>query len=39
MDTIIKEVRGAVSNWEEVAVNIGIPLAQRRLMEAAFNLG
>jgi serine/threonine-protein kinase HipA len=39
MDTIIKEVQGAVSNWEEVAVNIGIPSAQRRLMEAAFNLG
>lgn len=38
MNTIIEEVQEAVSNWDEVAVNIGIPSAQRRLMEAAFNL-
>src|SRR5690625_1420946 len=38
MDTIIEEVQEAVSKWEEVATNIGIPSAQRRLMEAAFNL-
>jgi serine/threonine-protein kinase HipA len=38
MNTIIEEVQEAVSHWEEVAVNIGIPSAQRRLMESAFNL-
>lgn len=38
MDTIIEEIQEAVSNWEELATNIGIPSAQRRLMEAAFNL-
>ena len=37
MDAIIEEVTETVSNWEEVAVNIGIPSAQRRLMAAAFN--
>lgn len=37
MDTIIKEIQEAVSKWEELAANIGIPSAQRRLMEAAFN--
>jgi len=38
MDTIIEQVKEAVSNWDEVAANIGIPSAQRRLMGAAFNL-
>jgi len=38
MNTIIEEVQEAVSNWEEVAANIGIPSIQRRLMESAFNL-
>jgi serine/threonine-protein kinase HipA len=38
MNTIIEEVQEAVSNWEEMATNIGIPSAQLRLMEAAFNL-
>ena len=37
MDAIIEEVTETVSNWEEVAVNIGIPSAQRRLMATAFN--
>lgn len=38
MDIIIEEVQEAVSKWEELAANIGVPSAQRRLMEAAFNL-
>jgi serine/threonine-protein kinase HipA len=38
MDTIIEEVLISVSKWEEIAANIGIPSAQIRLMEAAFNL-
>ncbi|MGM0587265.1 MAG: type II toxin-antitoxin system HipA family toxin [Bacteroidota bacterium] len=38
MDTIIEEVQDAVSNWEEVAINVGVPSAQRRIMEAAFNV-
>lgn len=38
MDTIIEEVQERVSKWEEIATNIGIPLVQRRLMEAAFNV-
>jgi len=37
MDTIIEEVQDAVSKWEDIAVNIGIPSVQRRLMESAFN--
>jgi len=38
MDAIIEKVQEVVSNWDEVAANIGIPSAQRRLMEAAFNV-
>jgi len=38
MDTVIEEVLSAVSNWKELAKNIGIPSAQIRLMEAAFHL-
>lgn len=38
MDIIIEEVQETVSKWEELAANIGVPSAQRRLMEAAFNL-
>lgn len=38
MDTIIEEVQETVSNWERIATRIGIPPAQRRVMEAAFNL-
>jgi serine/threonine-protein kinase HipA len=38
MDTIIEAVLISVSKWEEIAANIGIPSAQIRLMEAAFNL-
>ncbi|MCC5926964.1 MAG: HipA domain-containing protein [Bacteroidetes bacterium] len=38
MDTIIDEVKEAVSKWDDLALKIGIPSAQRRLMEAAFNL-
>ena len=37
MNTIIEKVQETISNWEEVAVNIGIPSAQRHLMAAAFN--
>ena len=37
MDSTIEEVQEAITNWEEVATNIGIPSAQRRLMGAAFN--
>ncbi len=37
MNIIIGEVQEAVSKWEELATNIGIPSAQRRLMESAFN--
>lgn len=36
MDTIIVEVHKAVSKWEDLATNIGIPSSQRRLMESAF---
>jgi serine/threonine-protein kinase HipA len=39
MDATIKEVHEAVSKWEILATKMGIPSAQRRLMEAAFNLG
>jgi len=38
MKTIIEEVQEVVYSWEEVASKVGIPPAQRRLMEAAFNL-
>lgn len=37
MDTILDEVQTSVSNWEKVAIEMGIPSAQRRLMESAFN--
>jgi len=38
MDTVIEEVLSSVSNWRELAKNVGIPSAQIRLMEAAFHL-
>ena len=36
MDTIIKEIKGAVSNWKKLANQIGIPRAEQQLMSAAF---
>lgn len=36
MNVILKEVLEAVSTWEQLAISIGIPAAQRRLMEPAF---
>ena len=39
MDATIEEVHEAVSKWKNLATKMGIPSAQRRLMEAAFNLG
>jgi serine/threonine-protein kinase HipA len=38
MDSIINEVQTSVSKWDEVATETGIPTAQRRLMESAFNI-
>lgn len=36
MDSILDEVKGAVSQWRHEAKRIGIPGVQIRLMEAAF---
>jgi serine/threonine-protein kinase HipA len=38
MNMVILEVQEAVSKWEQLATSIGIPAAQRRLMEPAFQL-
>ena len=38
MDQIIEEVQSSVASWEELARKIGIPSAQRRIMENAFHL-
>ena len=37
MDQIIEEVQSSVASWEELAREIGIPSAQRRIMENAFH--
>lgn len=37
MKTIIKEVKDAVSGWKKVAIKLGIPSGQIRLMKSAFN--
>jgi serine/threonine-protein kinase HipA len=38
MESIIEEVKSAVSNWEKVANEIGIPRNEQRLMSAAFRV-
>lgn len=36
MDSIIKEVKGAVSGWRKIANRIGIPRAEQEIMASAF---
>ena len=36
MDSIIKEVKGAVSGWRKIAIDIGIPRSEQDKMASAF---
>lgn len=37
MNNILKEVKNTVKNWEKMAIEIGIPRAERLIMAPAFN--
>lgn len=37
MDMVIDEIQTSVAKWEQIAIEIGIPTAQRRLMATAFH--
>lgn len=37
MNTIIREIKNAVSNWQNIASEIGISRSEQELMKAAFN--
>jgi len=37
MEMVIDEIQTSVAKWEKIAIELGIPTAQRRLMETAFH--